>query len=242
MRLLIVGGAGYVGRIIVPALETAFECTHFDLKPVAGAEERTIVGDVGDDLAVQQAVVGIDAILYLAMGWGNNSAKNTPDCNVIGPAFDVNVRGLYRFLYYGLAAGSTRFVYTSTMSVYNRLWADTPFDESKPADCWIPYGLSKRVGEFICQSAQHAYPGSTISVLRLIRPSNETDWPPYRYNPQAERNMCGLGPNDTRRLYLAVLRHDKPGYYVVQASGDMEGRSYPNTRVYELFGWKPENE
>ncbi len=242
MRLLIVGGAGYVGRIIVPALETAFECRHFDLKPVVGAEDRTVVANVSDDEAVRKAVTGIDGIVYLAMGWGKDPVRNTPDCNIIGPAFDVNVQGVYRFLHHGLAGGVKRFVYTSSLSVYHKYCAGKLLDESSPANCWEPYGFSKRVGEFICQSAQQEYPGSTITALRLVMPRNEADWPRFRYNPQAERNSCGIGPNDLRRLYLAALRYDKPGFHRVQATGDMEGRFFPNTRVYELFGWKPQNE
>lgn len=90
MKLLIVGGAGYVGTVIRPALEAQFACTHFDLRPVSGAEDRAVTADVDDDDKVRQAVAGRDAILYLAMGLG----KAAPTCNEIGAAFDVNVRGM----------------------------------------------------------------------------------------------------------------------------------------------------
>lgn len=240
MKVLIVGGAGYVGQIVVPYLEKFFDCWHFDIKPVQGAEQRTLVADVGNEDAVQQAVADKEAVLYLAMGWGKNK-KDMLDCNVIGPAFDVNVRGLYRFLYYGLAAGVKRFVYASTLSVYKNFWGFR-VTEAAPADSWYPYGLSKRVGEFICQCASQEYPDRTISALRLILPRNEQDWPAHRYNPQLPRNSCAIGPNDTRRLFEAALRLDKPGFHLAQASGDMEGRQIPNDRVFELLGWKPQND
>lgn len=243
MRYLIVGGAGHVGRIITPALESAFECRHFDLKPVAGAEDRTIVGSVLNDDDVQRAVEGVDGIIYLAMGWGRDPKTGAKDCNVIGPAFDVNVQGVYRFLRFGLAAGARRFIYTSTLSVYDKyLRHARPLDESHPADCWDPYGFSKRLGEFICQSAHEQYPDAMIISLRLIQPRNEEQWPHFRYDPKSPHNSYGIGPNDLRRLYLAAARFDRPGYYFVQGTGDMEGHTYPNTKAYELLGWKPENE
>ena len=48
MKVLVVGGAGYVGTILRPALDKEHQCVHFDLSPVPGAQERTIIGDVTD--------------------------------------------------------------------------------------------------------------------------------------------------------------------------------------------------
>ena len=245
MKLLTVGGAGYVGSIVVPTFEKEFECKHFDIKPVRGYEDHTIMADVADEEKVRQAVVGMDAVLYLAMGVG----ENTPDhrkrvnCNDdVNAAFDVNVRGLYRFLYLSLNAGVKRFVYISTLSVYKNLADNTVFDESRPADAWNPYGLSKRVGEFICGCAAQAHDSACVTAIRLIYPRNENDWPKYRYDLQKPKNSCATGPNDTRRLFLATVNFDKPGFHLLQASGDMEGKFYPNKRVNELLGWLPRNE
>ncbi|MBT9132849.1 MAG: N-acetyl-alpha-D-glucosaminyl-diphospho-ditrans,octacis-undecaprenol 4-epimerase [Firmicutes bacterium] len=230
MKLLIVGGAGYVGSIVVPTFEKEFECTYFDIKPVPGHEDRTILADVGDEEKVRQAVAGVDAILYLAMG------------NEIKPAFDVNVCGLYRFLYISLKAGMKHFVYASTLSVYNNLGNNTVFDENRPANTWSPYGLSKRVGEFICGCAAQAHDSACIIALRLILPCNENDWPKFRYDSQKPRNSCATGPNDIRRLFLAAVNFDRPGFHLIQASGDMEGKFYSNKRASEVLGWLPKNE
>ena len=39
MKLLIIGGAGYVGSILQPALDAEHECRYLDLKLVAGKSE-----------------------------------------------------------------------------------------------------------------------------------------------------------------------------------------------------------
>jgi nucleoside-diphosphate-sugar epimerase len=244
MKLLVVGGAGYVGRIIGPVLETVFDCTYFDIKPIKGCEDRTILADVSDKEKVQQAVAGMDAIIYLAMGVGPkspNPAEN-PNVNDINAAFDVNVRGLYHFLYASLAAGTKRFIYVSTLSVYHQRWKDIVLDENTPADSWHPYGLSKRAGEFICGCAAQTHPGACITAIRLITPRNEQDWPPYRYDPAKSRNSCATGPKDTQRLFVAAANFDKPGFHLLQASGDISDSYLPNTRANELFGWLPKNE
>ena len=241
MKLLIVGGAGYVGSIVVPTFEKEFECTYFDIKPVKGYENRTVLADVGDGEKVRQAVDGVDAIFYLAMGWGKD-AKGRPSCSDINPTFDVNISGLYRFLYLSLNAGAKRFVYASTLSVYKNLWDNTVFDENRPVDSWHPYGLSKRVGEFICGCAAQEYDSSCITAIRLIFPRNENDWPNNRYDPKKPRNSCATGPKDIQRLFVKAINFDKPGFHLLQASGDMENKFFPNKCVNELLGWLPKNE
>ena len=91
MKLLVVGGAGYVASIIRPSLEARFDCRYFDRRTVAGAEERTIVGDVNDPEKITQAVEGIDAIVYLAMGVQTGDPQTV---RMIDLAFAVNVQAL----------------------------------------------------------------------------------------------------------------------------------------------------
>ena len=240
MKLLTVGGAGYVGSIVVPTFEKEFECTHFDIKPVQGYEGHTILADVADEEKVQQAVEGMDAVFYLAMGWGKDAQGKTT-CHDINPAFDVNVRGLYRFLSLSLNAGVKRFIYASTLSIYKNYWNNT-VDENRPADSWYPYGLSKRVGEFICDCAAQEYDSACITAIRLILPRNENDWSNDRYDPQKPRNRLATGPKDIQRMFVAAVSFDKPGFHLLHASGDIEDKFLPNKRINEVLGWMPRNE
>lgn len=246
MKLLIVGGAGYVGSIIVPALEKEFECTHFDRIPVKGAEDHSIIAGVSDDDKVRQAVVGMDAILYIAMGFGNKfpgGSRNPRNIDEINPVFDVNVSGAYRFLSFSLAAGTRRFIYASSLSVYKKwLWGapSAQTDENRPADAWATYGMSKRTAEFICQAAAQECPSACITALRLIMPRNDQDW----LVRESDCNKClryATGPEDTRNLFLKAINFDKPGFHLIQATGDMENKVLPNTRATEILGWFPEN-
>jgi len=233
MNILIVGAGGYVGTSVRPALEYVHRCRHFDIKPIAGVNSDGIVGDVTDVRLARFSVREMDAVLYMAMG----SLKD--DIALVRESFDVNVQGLYVFLDAAAHAGVKRFVYISTLSVYRS--PDDPRDESIPADAWNAYGLSKRIGEFICGAAAQQFPGLCAVSLRLMYPRNEKDWPDHVYDPKkGDKQFFALGPNDTRRLFLAALECRQPGSHIVQATGDLNQQRFPHRRVYDLLGWRPQ--
>lgn len=235
MKVLVVGGAGYVGTILRPALHASHDCFCFDRHPVASIGERSIVADVADDEAVRHAVAGKEAVVYLAMGGREGQPLSVQDTDL---AFNVNVRDAYRFFRHALRAGVRHFIYASTLSVYadHRKWS--PRDETAAPDAWHPYGMSKRLAEHLCLAAAQHCPDAVVIVLRLLNPRNEEKFEKPLDDDQG-RILCCMGPNDLRRLFLAALGCDRPGGHVVQTSGDVEGHSYPNTRAGDLLGWQP---
>ncbi|MFW6060726.1 MAG: NAD-dependent epimerase/dehydratase family protein [Phycisphaeraceae bacterium] len=243
MRLLLIGGAGHLGGIVRPALEAEHTCRYLDLKPVPGAEDRTIVADVNDDEALQRAVEDIDVVVYMALGAGEPvpvgpkrapSKHSDPDI-----AMRVNVLGVYRALRHGLEAGVRRFVHASSLSVYASDGRPFPIREDMPMNAWATYGLSKRLAEEVCRAAVDRYPDASILALRLMRPLSEPMWN-ERHGRRVGKHP--LGPRDAQRLYLAAVRFDRPGFHVVQASGDVAGEHIPHDRAAELIGWTPRGE
>jgi len=236
MKVLVVGSAGYVGSILRPALEAEHEVRHFDRFPVPGAEQRTVVADVNDGDAINRAVQDMDAVLYLAMGVVGN--KNVSEVNT---AFDVNVRGMYRFLHTATAAGVKRFVYASTLSVYEHYSRIKPMTEEVPADAWGVYGASKRLGETLCEMASQKFPEATFLVLRLMLPRNDKDFVGYEFKREnPEKCSTATGPNDMQSLFLAALACDRPGLHIIQATGDLMQKQFDMTRAREILGWQPQ--
>lgn len=235
MKLLVVGGAGYVGTILRPALEAHHEVRYFDRLPVRGAEERTLVADVNDGDAINRAVEDMEAVLYLAMGVVGK--KNVSEVN---PAFDVNVRGMYRFLHAATDEGIRRFVYASTLSVYNNYSRYKPLTEEVPANSWDVYGASKRLGETLCEMAHQQYPDGVFTILRLMLPRNEQDFVGYEFDPaNPEKCSTALGPEDTRSLFIAAVACSNPGLHIVQATGDLMQKQFNLTRARVILGWQP---
>jgi nucleoside-diphosphate-sugar epimerase len=233
MKVLVVGGGGHVGSIIRPALEKEHQVRYFDLKPVPGADN--IVGNVTDPVLVKHAVEGMDGIIYLAMG---GFIKN--EGPILPAAFDVNVQGLYLFLYAAGVAQIRHFVYASTMSIYRDYRGVK--DESSPADTWEVYGLTKGLGEVVCQRAAGKFPEMSIVAPRLIRPHTEAEWVKRASEPPNRRTDYALGPNDTRRLFLAAVSCNKPGAQLVQTTGDVDQTHHSYAKAKEVLGWVPQGD
>jgi nucleoside-diphosphate-sugar epimerase len=234
LSLLVTGGAGYVGSIIKPVFEQQHHARYLDIKPVADVGDRMILGDVNDDELVAKSLEGVESIVWLAMGKKPDTRGGENDT---GFAFNVNVTGFYRVLFAAVKAGVRRFVYTSSMSVYDHCGSEKhhPLAEDKPADAWRPYGASKRVAEMIGEAATRDFPGLCFVSLRLMWPRTDADWPGNEYKSGA--HWQPLGPNDTRDLFSAAIRFYQPGFYAFTCTGDVEGINYPQTRARDILGW-----
>ena len=235
VNILIIGGAGRIGKILQPALEREHCCYYFDTRPIPGAEARSFVGDVRKDALVDRAVAGCDALVYLAMGIKHGSVSMAND---IDPAFSINVGGWCRFLQSGLRAGVRRFIYASSMSVYEKLNLKNSdkIDEINPANAWNPYGLSKRFGEELCQIASSRHPDAVIIALRMFRPFTDKQWHWLVANPEHYFNFL-QGPDDLRRLYLDALACDTPGAHIFNTTGDVDAKKFPNAQATKRLGW-----
>ncbi len=247
MKVLVIGAAGYVAGIVRPALESLHECSYLDTRPVSPTSvphQRLFQGSVNDDDVLKQALENQDAVIYLAMGVKPGTPTDGPLKNVddIDNVFDVNVKGLYRSLYFALQTGVRRFIYTSSINVYHKGFQQTDIlDENVPTGAWYPYGISKRLGEFLCQAAAEHYNDATIIALRLLLPLNDADWQadvklPVRKHPHRQ------GPQDMRRLILASLQCNTPGCHVLLTTGDLRGQRFSNRKAAELLQWIPTGE
>jgi len=238
MKLLVIGGAGYVGSILQPALEAEHECRYLDLKPIADAEARSIVGDINDSGVVDQALDGIDCIVWLALGVtaGKDKAIGSVELDA---AFDVNVKAMYRVLFAAGEAGVRHFVYASSFSVFLGIGKRNPYpvDETEPPNGWSPYSASKRLGEQLGQMWVDEFPEATFLSLRLFWPRNDADWPGNEFD--TAKQWFPLGPNDLRRLFLAGIACNEPGFNAIHASGDIEGKCLPFNKAIRVLGWQP---
>lgn len=122
-KVLVTGGAGYVGSRLVPKLLGAgYEVVVFDLylygeeglAAVRGDARLTEVrGDLRDAAAVSGAMVGVDTVIHLACISNDPSFELNPD---LGKSINYDCfPGLIRA---SKEAGVTRFVYASSSSVY----------------------------------------------------------------------------------------------------------------------------
>ena len=229
MRLLVIGGSGYVGRMVLPHLAREHEITVFDLvEPDPGPWEH-VIGDVQDVESLASSLAEIDALVYMAM----NTQRNPGSIPTVADAFDVNVKGLYFAFLTAREYGVPHGVYASSMSVFSERDGLYP-DESAAPDATDYYGLTKRLGEEVCK-ALVATGGITITALRLCFPVDDDAPPP---TDSEFRATTFTRAKDVASAILAALEY-RIGFDVFTISGDTGERMTRLSKARELLNWQP---
>jgi nucleoside-diphosphate-sugar epimerase len=125
MKILVTGGAGYLGSVLAPALiEQGHEVRILDnlmyggrpLLPLVGHPRVDVaVGDVRDRPAVSRALEGVDAVVHLAAIVGDPACARSPEA-----ARAINLEASLDLVSAAQATGVARFVFASTCSNYGR--------------------------------------------------------------------------------------------------------------------------
>ncbi len=174
MRILVTGGAGFIGSHFVrgllagahPALG-ACDVTVLDALTYAGTRANLVedprltlvVGDVGDGLLVDRLLPGHDAVVHFA-------AETHVDRSIAhaAPFVTTNVLGTQVLLDAALRHGTPRFVQISTDEVYGSIDHGS-WDESAPPAPRSPYSASK-AGADLLALAYHRTHGVPVVVTR----------------------------------------------------------------------------
>ena len=231
MRVLVVGGSGYVGSLVLPMLAQHHVLRVFDLRPPPEPQWEYVEGSIGDFHALRRAAEGMDALLYMAMG-----SKEFATPEAIATNFDVNVKGVYLALLAAHEAHVTHAVYTSSMSVYDGdLMTQYFADEDTPPDATHFYGLTKRMGEDMCRNAAHVW-NMSVNALRLCHPTPDDRW-------RAETNWdvptIATAGSDVARALLAALEYRGEGFEAFMIGGDYQQKILNMAKAKRLLGWEP---
>jgi UDP-glucose 4-epimerase len=145
MRVLVVGGAGYIGSVTVSELlASGDEVTVFDNlstghREAVPAKARLVSGDVRDEAALIQLFdsAQFDAVIYYGGLIAAGESMQRP-----GLYFDHNVSGVIALLNTMVAHSVLRFVFSSSAAVYGEPEA-VPITEDQPLRPVNPYGETK---------------------------------------------------------------------------------------------------
>jgi nucleoside-diphosphate-sugar epimerase len=143
MKILIAGGAGYIGSVLIPLLlERGYDVDVIDLFWF-GNHLPEEVGIINKDIfhLEEKDIGGYDQVIFLAGLSNDPMAEFSPAENFISngsaPAF---------LAYTAKKAGVRRFIYAGSCSVYGYT-VNELYDETCPAVSGYPYGISKLQGE-----------------------------------------------------------------------------------------------
>jgi dTDP-glucose 4,6-dehydratase len=187
MRILVTGGAGFIGSHYVrtllrggyPGYERArvtvldkltYAGNLANLEPVAGSSRYTFVhGDICDEALLASVVPGHDAVI-------NFAAETHVDRSISGAASFViaNVVGVQALLQACLDAGVGRVVQISTDEVYGSL-ASGSWTETATLAPNSPYAAAKAGGDLLVRAYAQTH-GLNVSVTRCCN-----NYGPYQF-------------------------------------------------------------
>jgi len=159
MRILIAGGAGYIGSLLIPRLlEHGYEVEVIDLLWFGNhlpQEVNVIQKDLFD--CKREDFIGYDQVIFLAGLSNDPMAEFNPALNFISNGAQPSY-----LAYVAKLAGVQRFIYGSSCSIYGYT-VNELYHEESPVTCGYPYGISKLQGERGVMQMQDA----NFSVIAL---------------------------------------------------------------------------
>src|SRR5947209_6705612 len=219
MRVLVTGGAGFIGSHLVEKLLAAsydvvvlddfndFYDPQIKHANTAGfARDVTVYHvDLRDSESVRNLFhrEKVDAIAHLAARAGVRPSIQQPRLY-----YDTNVTGTLHLLEAARVTGVERFVFASSSSVYGAS-KRIPFSEDEHlTQTFSPYAATKIAGEFLCSTYSHLY-NLRVVALRYFTVYGPRQRPDLAIHQFTRRIYAGqpidqFGDGSTRRDYTYI--------------------------------------
>jgi UDP-glucuronate 4-epimerase len=239
MRILVTGGAGFIGSHLVEKLLSVghevvvlddfndFYDPRIKQANIAGFAKDVTVCQVdlreNDSVRTVFGREKVDAIVHLAARAGVRPSIQFPRLY-----YDTNVIGTLHLLEAARVTGIERFIFASSSSVYGAS-RSVPFsEEDRLTQTFSPYGATKIGGEFLCSTYSHLYQMRIVALryFTVYGPRQRPDLAIHQFTRRiyAGQPIDQFGDGSTRRDYtyiddiiqgtMAALDYDGPMYDV----------------------------
>ena len=235
MRILVTGGAGFIGSHLVERLLAAghtvailddfndFYDPQIKQANIAGFAKDVIVHhvDLRDGASVRKLFhrEKFEVIAHLAARAGVRPSIQHPQLY-----YDTNVIGTLHLLEAARVIGAQRFIFASSSSVYGAS-KTVPFSEDEHLiQTLSPYAATKIAGEFLCSTYSHLYQLRVVALryFTVYGPRQRPDLAIHQFTRRihAGQPIEQFGDGTTRRDYtyiddviqgtMAALRYEGP--------------------------------
>lgn len=167
--ILVTGGSGKVGRVVVQDLvQHGYRVISADLK-ISDQEKsvRIVTADLTDINHVYRVAEGVNAIVHLA-------AIPSPHGYPPNVVFETNMLSTFNVLQAACDLGINRVVIASSLSALGLVYnthpikiSYFPIDEGHPLLAQDVYGISKELGESLCDGFIRRNPKLSITTFRF---------------------------------------------------------------------------
>lgn len=157
-RILVTGGAGFLGINLVRALLRRGDAVvSYDTVPFFYPEKdriSAVIGDIRDKKLLMEHLAGVRAVVHCAAALPLYSEEEI---------FSIEVAGTRTVLEAARACGVERVIHISSTAVYG-IPKHHPLQETDPLSGVGPYGQAKIEAELVCEEKRRE--GMTVSILR----------------------------------------------------------------------------
>jgi UDP-glucuronate 4-epimerase len=219
MRILVTGGAGFIGSHLVEKLLAAghevailddfndFYDPQIKRDNIAAVSKDTVIHhvDLRDSAAVRSVFhrEKFETIVHLAARAGVRPSIQYPQLY-----YDTNVSGTLHLLDAARVTGVERFIFASSSSVYG-ISKTVPFSEDQHLTQTLsPYAATKIAGEFLCSTFSHLYQIRMVALryFTVYGPRQRPDLAIHQFTRRiyAGQPIDQFGDGTTRRDYTYI--------------------------------------
>jgi dTDP-glucose 4,6-dehydratase len=198
MRILVTGGAGFIGSHFVEFLTGKSEVTQVtvmdsltyagdvdNITPFLSSRVRFTQRDIRNPKHCLEAVQGHDMVVHFAAE--SHVDRSVEDASIF---VETNVVGTHNMLHAAVVQGVSRFVHISTDEVYGPTL--TPVTEDAPLLATNPYAASKAASDLMALSYSRTH-GLDVVITRCTN-NYGTRQHPEKVIPRWIRSACAGGP------------------------------------------------
>lgn len=204
MKILLTGGAGYVGSAVLRwLLKNGHDPIAYDDLSAGNAaavpgDNRLVVGDLLDTEKLKQTLsdFGIESVMHFGAVASVPESIKQPELY-----WRVNVLGTKSLLDAMLACGVRNIVFSSTAATF-AFTDKMPLTEDSPQIPQVPYGTTKLACEWIIKEYAHAY-NMGYTIFRYFNASGADADGQYGEDRPCESHLIPLA------LFAAQGRRDK---------------------------------